>query len=162
MLDVSNRTAQGDKDVVRKVIDLECLLPPDEQGKPRQYHEQASHRIGYGDPELLPPRPGYGFDNYKNIFRKRVDGPAKSGAEGLLLVADVSREQGIAIKCEDGAMRAVGPAAVELLGTLGVLEPREQESLAAHRRTPVANAAGQPVGWLEGHVSSGASAQARA
>jgi len=51
----------GDKDVVRKVIDLECLLPPDEQGKPRQYHEQASHRIGYGDPELLPPRPGYGF-----------------------------------------------------------------------------------------------------
>ena len=40
--------------MVRKVIDLECLLPPDEQGKPRQYHEQASHRIGYGDPELLP------------------------------------------------------------------------------------------------------------
>ena len=32
---------QGDEDVVRKVIDLECLLPPDEQGKPRQYHEQA-------------------------------------------------------------------------------------------------------------------------
>jgi uncharacterized protein len=62
--------------VVRKVIDLECLLPPDESGKPRQYHEQASHRIGYGDPELLPARPGYGFDNYRNIFRKRVD-PAK-------------------------------------------------------------------------------------
>ena len=59
--------------MVRKIIDLECLLPPDEQGKPRQYHEQASHRIGYGDPELLPPRPGYGFDNYSNIFRKRVD-----------------------------------------------------------------------------------------
>ena len=68
----------GDKDVVRKVIDLECLLPPDEQGKPRQYHEQASHRIGYGDPELLPPRPGYGFDNYQNIFRKRVDSAGKS------------------------------------------------------------------------------------
>jgi predicted TIM-barrel fold metal-dependent hydrolase len=65
--------------VVRKVIDLECLLPPDEQGKPRQYHEQASHRIGYGDPELLPARPGYGFDNYRNIFRKRVD-PAKATA----------------------------------------------------------------------------------
>ena len=63
---------------MRKVIDLECLLPPDEQGKPRQYHEQASHRIGYGDPELLPPRPGYGFDNYKNIFRKRVDSAGKN------------------------------------------------------------------------------------
>lgn len=58
--------------MVRKVIDLECLLPPDEQGKPRQYHEQASHRIGYGDPELLEPRPGYGFANYQHIFRKRV------------------------------------------------------------------------------------------
>jgi predicted TIM-barrel fold metal-dependent hydrolase len=67
--------------VVRKVIDLECLLPADEQGRPRQYHEQASHRIGYGDPELLEPRPGYGFANYQNIFRKRVAGPAKSGAE---------------------------------------------------------------------------------
>ncbi len=67
--------------MVRKVIDLECLLPADEQGRPRQYHEQASHRIGYGDPELLEPRPGYGFANYQNIFRKRVAEPAKSGAE---------------------------------------------------------------------------------
>jgi predicted TIM-barrel fold metal-dependent hydrolase len=67
--------------VVRKVIDLECLLPADEQGKPRQYHEQASHRIGYGDPELLEQRPGYGFANYQNIFRRRVGGPAKSDEE---------------------------------------------------------------------------------
>src|SRR5258708_8515905 len=74
-----NSIARGGTDVVRKVIDLECLLPPDEQGRPRQYHEQASHRIGYGDPELLEPRPGYGFANYKNIFRKRVDGASKSG-----------------------------------------------------------------------------------
>lgn len=67
--------------MVRKVIDLECLLPPDETGKPRQYHEQASHRIGYGDPELLPERPGYGFANYKNIFRKRVVGALGEGAD---------------------------------------------------------------------------------
>jgi uncharacterized protein len=67
--------------VVRKVIDLECLLPADEKGQPRQYNEQAAHRIGYGDPELLEPMPGYGFDNYRNIFRKRVDGPAKAEAE---------------------------------------------------------------------------------
>ena len=65
--------------MVRKVIDLECLLPADETGKPRQYHEQASHRIGYGDPELLPERPGYGFANYKNIFRKRVAGALGEG-----------------------------------------------------------------------------------
>jgi uncharacterized protein len=67
--------------VVRKVIDLECLLPADEQGRPRQYNEAAAHRIGYGDPELVEPLPGYGFDNYRNIFRKRVDGPPKAEAE---------------------------------------------------------------------------------
>src|SRR5258707_15175435 len=71
----------GGQKVVRKIIDLECLLPADEQGHPRQDHEQASHRIGYGDPELLEPRPGYGFANYQNIFRKRVDGPAQRGSE---------------------------------------------------------------------------------
>jgi L-asparaginase II len=87
---------------------------------------------------------------------------AKSGAEGLLLVADTARGRGIAIKCEDGAMRAVGPAAVELLGTLGVLRAGELDSLATHRRTPVANAAGLAVGWLEAHVQPGVSAESRA
>ena len=86
---------------------------------------------------------------------------AKSGAEGLLLVADTVECVGIAIKCEDGAMRAVGPAAVELLGVLGVLQPAEVAGLGAHRKPPVANAAGLPVGWLEAHVRSGAGAQAQ-
>ena len=86
---------------------------------------------------------------------------AKSGAEGLLLVADTSRGEGIAIKCEDGAMRAVGPAAVELLLTLGVLRPAEVAGLGAHRKPPVANAAGLAVGWLEGHVAPVAGAQVR-
>lgn len=86
---------------------------------------------------------------------------AKSGAEGLLLVADTSRGEGIAIKCEDGAMRAVGPAAVELLAALGTLRPSELDSLSAHRRTPVENAAGLTVGRLEAHVETGVSAEAR-
>ena len=82
---------------------------------------------------------------------------AKSGAEGLLLVAEPGTTsgylgRGIAIKCEDGAMRAVGPAAVELLAALGVLRPDEAEALAAHRRPVVADAAGHPVGRLEGRV----------
>ena len=77
---------------------------------------------------------------------------AKSGAEGLLLVAEPASGRGIAIKCEDGAMRGMGPAAVELLATLGVLRPDEAESLAVHRRPPVADAAGQLVGRLEGRV----------
>ena len=87
---------------------------------------------------------------------------AKSGAEGLLLVADCERGVGLAIKAEDGAMRALDPAAVELLETLEVLRPSEAATLDAHRRTPVTNAAGLAVGWLEGHVSMGMSAEAGA
>ena len=78
---------------------------------------------------------------------------AKSGAEGLLLVGDPSRALGVAIKCEDGAMRAVAPAAVDLLQTLGLLAAEDLPALQAHRRPPVQNAAGLDVGWLEAHVS---------
>jgi L-asparaginase II len=77
---------------------------------------------------------------------------AKSGAEGLVLVAEPGSGRGIAIKCEDGAMRGLGPAAVELLLALGVLRPEEAQALAVHRRPPVHDAAGHPVGWLEGRV----------
>jgi len=77
---------------------------------------------------------------------------AKSGAEGLLLVAQPATGRGIAIKCEDGAMRALGPAAVELLLALGALEPGDAASLVLHRRPPVHDAAGHVVGALEGRV----------
>jgi len=92
---------------------------------------------------------------------------AKSGAEGLLLVAEPAPAsgapgRGIAIKCEDGAMRAMGPAAVELLATLGVLRPEEAEALAAHRRPEVADAAGHPVGRLEGRVRASVADDVRA
>jgi len=93
---------------------------------------------------------------------------AKSGAEGLLLVAEPGPAsgghsgRGIAIKCEDGAMRALGPAAVELLATLGVLTADEAESLAVHRRPAVHDAAGHPVGWLEGRVREGVTNSDRA
>ena len=87
---------------------------------------------------------------------------AKSGAEGLLLVADSARLEGLAIKCEDGAMRALGPAAVEILEALGVLAPAEASALASHRRTPVTNAAGLEVGWLEARVELGSPADTRA
>ena len=59
---------------MRKVIDLECDLPPDEHGNPRKM-EEATHPPGYGDPERLPPLPGHGFSNYERIFTRRTDGP---------------------------------------------------------------------------------------
>lgn len=87
---------------------------------------------------------------------------AKSGAEGLLLVADPTRGEGVAIKVEDGAMRALGPAAVDLLKTVGLLEPSETARLAAHRRTPVTNAAGLEVGHLEARIRAEAAGEVRA
>lgn len=81
---------------------------------------------------------------------------AKSGAEGLLLLADSAHGLGIAIKCEDGAMRALGPATVEALLALGTLRPDEGEALAAHHRPPVHDAAGHVVGRLEAAVTAGA------
>ncbi len=58
---------------MRKVIDLECDLPPDEHGNPRKL-EAATHPPGYGDPERLDPYPGHGFSNYENIFTRRTEG----------------------------------------------------------------------------------------
>jgi uncharacterized protein len=58
---------------MRKVIDLECDLPPDEHGNPRKL-EAATHPPGYGDPERLEPHPGHGFSNYENIFTRRTEG----------------------------------------------------------------------------------------
>jgi hypothetical protein len=47
---------------MRKIIDLECDLPPDENGNPRKL-EAATHPPGYGDPEWLPPLEGHGFSS---------------------------------------------------------------------------------------------------
>src|ERR1700730_16449244 len=58
---------------MRKVIDLECDLPPDANGNTRKL-EAATHPPGYGDPERLPPLPGHGFANYAHIFTRRGDG----------------------------------------------------------------------------------------
>jgi predicted TIM-barrel fold metal-dependent hydrolase len=57
---------------MRKVIDLECDLPPDEEGNPRKL-ESATHPPGYGDPERLDPLPGHGFSNYQRIFTRRTE-----------------------------------------------------------------------------------------
>ena len=83
--------------MMRKLIDFECILPPDENGMPRQFQESASHRIGYGDPELLEALPGYGFGNYVNIFTKRqaVNISAQGKPAGLSLkyfVSELDRE----------------------------------------------------------------------
>ena len=66
---------------MRRVIDLECDLPPDEHGRPRKA-ATLDHPPGYGDPERLPPLPGHGFDNYRTIFTSRGQGGGLRPSQG--------------------------------------------------------------------------------
>ena len=83
---------------MRPVIDLECVLPPDENGVERQFFGAAGHRIGEGDPELLPPLAGYGFENYRHIFTRREGGTRQSemakpaGKSLAQIVAEMDRD----------------------------------------------------------------------
>jgi L-asparaginase II len=77
---------------------------------------------------------------------------AKGGAEGLECLAVPAARLGIAVKCEDGQSRAMGPAVVALLEHLGELSPGEVEALAEWRSPVVRNAAGHDVGRIEATV----------
>jgi len=79
---------------------------------------------------------------------------AKGGAEGLECVALPERGLGLAIKCEDGQVRGIPPAAIALLEQWGVLSEIELERLDAVRRPRVRNHAGIEVGRLEAVVES--------
>ena len=72
---------------------------------------------------------------------RTLDGfTAKGGAEGLLCAAGPGG-LGIALKCEDGASRAIRPALAVLLRRLG-------RPLPEFARVPVANSRGEHVGEL--------------
>ena len=74
---------------------------------------------------------------------------AKGGAEALECAGLTAKGLGLALKCEDGAGRAIGPALVALLEWLGELDAGEVESLAAHARPVVKNVAGLECGRIE-------------
>ncbi len=77
---------------------------------------------------------------------------SKGGAEGLECVGIVdARGLGVAVKCEDGQSRAVGPAVIALLEHLELLDPAAP-GLDAWRRPVVRNYAGLDVGELRASV----------
>lgn len=99
---------------------------------------------------------GAGRTSTQLMEASRGRGIAKCGAEGLQLVGRVDRGLGLAVKCEDGAMRPLGPAVVAILEHLGWLSGEELERLADVRRLPVTNAAGSVVGSIEARVVASA------
>ncbi|MFW6112755.1 MAG: asparaginase [Thermodesulfobacteriota bacterium] len=73
---------------------------------------------------------------------------AKTGAEGGFALALAREGLGVALKVEDGASRALGPAILEVLQQLGLLPPEAQKSLAPQWRPVLYNHRKQEVGLL--------------
>jgi L-asparaginase II len=73
---------------------------------------------------------------------------AKTGAEGGFAVALAESGLGVALKIEDGASRALGPAIIEALQQLGVLPPEAREALGPLWRPVIRNHRQQAVGHL--------------
>ncbi|MFQ5689224.1 MAG: asparaginase [Gemmatimonadota bacterium] len=70
----------------------------------------------------------------------------KNGAEGVFCVASLSEGWGAALKVSDGATRAVGPALLEMLDSLGLLTAGELAELAEFRSTEILNTRSRRVG----------------
>lgn len=73
---------------------------------------------------------------------------SKVGAEGLYCAAVLGEGVGVAVRIEDGADRASGPALIHALAELGVLGDEDLERLAPVARRPILGG-GRPVGQVE-------------
>lgn len=76
----------------------------------------------------------------------------KVGAEGVYAAACRQTGRAVALKVEDGAMRAVEPAAVAVLLAAGLLGQAEAERLQPLARPPITNTRDEPVGELRARV----------
>lgn len=97
-------------------------------GGDRITHAMRAH------PELVGGPDGADF----HLMQAAPSWYAKGGAEGLLC-AGADDGTGVALKCEDGASRPIGPALAALLALLGL-------DLAALSVVPVRNTRGELVG----------------
>ena len=71
----------------------------------------------------------------------------KVGAEGLVCAAVLGEGIGLAVKIADGSARAAGPALIEALRELDVLDDVQVEKLRPHARPDVLGG-GRPVGEM--------------
>lgn len=72
----------------------------------------------------------------------------KLGAEGVYCVTVPEEGLGIAVKVEDGGIRAGDSAAVRVLDLFGLLQPDEVAALHGFRRTIIQNTLGEDVGEI--------------
>jgi L-asparaginase II len=73
---------------------------------------------------------------------------AKVGAEGIYCLAVPGAELGIALKIEDGAKRAVGPAVISVLRQLDLISEDDLGTLSAHVYPELINTCGDVIGQV--------------
>ncbi len=91
-----------------------------------------------------------GTDSFDSALIAATGGAvvAKGGAEGVHSDALRNVGAGLVVKVADGAKRAVAPAVVALLRSLGALDDAAAEAVAPFERTAIENVAGRTVGHV--------------
>jgi L-asparaginase II len=84
------------------------------------------------------------------LMRALPGAVTKIGAEAVHAVAIPEAGWGVALKIEDGADRALGPATVSVLAFLGRIEPAARERLGPFAGSTLRNHAGLEVGDIRG------------
>ena len=100
------------------------------------------------------PRATGGAGRLSSELMERTSGRvvAKGGAEGLECVGLPERSLGLALKCEDGQSRGIGPALMGLLDHLEGLTMDDVAKLADLRRPVIRNHVGHEVGSLTAEI----------
>lgn len=91
-----------------------------------------------------------GPDRFDTVVMETLRGRviSKAGAEGVQCMAVPEAGIGIAVKVLDGSGRAAGPAALEALAALGLLQEPERAALERFRQPVLRNVAGAAVGGI--------------
>ena len=111
---------------------------------PRDFARQADAMRAH--PQLVS-----GEGEFDTVVMRSVPGAvAKGGAEALRAIALPDQGLGVAVRVEDGAFRAVDPAAADVL--LQLLGEIDEPALEAFRRPPLLNASEEIVGELVSDV----------
>jgi L-asparaginase II len=99
---------------------------------------------------LAHPRHLAGDGRLETLIMEALPGKvvAKTGAEGGFALALPGEGLGVALKIEDGASRALGPAIIRVLDDLGFLPPESQKTLDKIYRPRLLNHRKQEVGEI--------------
>jgi L-asparaginase II len=85
--------------------------------------------------------------DFMNVAQGTMFG--KLGAESVYCLGDRESGLGIAVKIEDGSVRAIYPATLEVLKQLNLITQNQLEELMDHYRPILKNARNEEVGYIE-------------